>query len=62
MAHTFTKPGPYTVGVVVTDATGERDGGSVIVRAMTPEEAARVQLVDPGAKGVVDAPAPAPAP
>ena len=37
-AHTFTTPGLYTVGVAGTDETGERDGGAVIVRAMTDEE------------------------
>ena len=37
--HTFAKPGLYSIGVAGTDPNGERDGGSVIVRSETPEEA-----------------------
>jgi hypothetical protein len=36
--HTFERPGQYLVGVQVVDESGEIEGGTLIVRAMTKEE------------------------
>lgn len=47
--HTFTKPGLYTIGVAGTNPKGERDGGVIIVRSETPEEAEKNRAAEEGA-------------
>ena len=49
--HTFEKPGLYTVNVVGTDESGEQDGGAVIIRALTDEQAKAMQA-EYDAKGI----------